>query len=236
MKRSRIVPYALACSLIFSLAWAAGFCRAAAPAKSAVPALVTAMQERYAQIQTFRTPFTQKLTHKESGAQDTREGLLTFQRPLRIRWETNAPARELLVVTDKEVWHYAAEDKTAIRYARALAGDSRSIIQVVTGQSRLDQDFTVEERGRDGALVILALYPHEPTMQFTEGRLWVDPATRFIRRAEVIDFYGNSNDIALGEMILNLSYAADTFSFSPPPGVRVEDHLQSEESGNPLLR
>ena len=194
------------------------------------------MQERYAQIETFRAPFTQKLTHKESGAEDIRTGMLFFKRPLLIRWETDAPGQELLVVTDKEIWNYLAGDKVAIRYAPDLARDSRSIIQVVTGQSRLDKDFTVEESGREGELVTLRLYPHEPTVQFTEGRLWVNAKTRFIHRVEITDFYGNSNDIALGEMALNLSFPDDTFNFSPPAGVRVEDEAQAAESGNLLLR
>ena len=194
------------------------------------------MQERYAQIQTFRAPFTQKLTHRESGAEDVRSGTLIFQRPLFIRWETNTPGAELLVVTDKEIWNYVAEDNVAFRYAPDLAKDSRSIIQVITGQSRLDQDFTVEERGREGELVILSLYPHEPTVQFTEGRLWVNTKTRFIHKAEITDFYGNANTITLGEMDLNLSFADDTFTFSPPAGIRVEDQTQAGESGSPLLR
>jgi len=233
MKPFWIFLFGAACAL---LCMPAGPCRAAASAKIAIPALAAAMQERYAQVETFRAPFTQELTHKESGAKDVRSGMLIFQRPLRIRWETSAPAQELLVVTDKEIWNYLPEDKLAIRYAPDLAKDSRSIIQVVTGQSRLDKDFTVEERGREGDLVILGLYPHEPTVQFTEGRLWVNAKTRFIHRAAVTDFYGNSNDITLGEMALNLSFPAETFNFVPPAGVRVENHAQTGESGNPLLR
>jgi outer membrane lipoprotein carrier protein len=221
------------CGALGALTLMAGPCLAAS---GTVPALASAMQERYAQIETFRAPFTQKLIHKESGATDDRAGVLTFRRPLRIRWETTAPGQELLVVADREIWNYLAEDKVAIRYAPSLANDSRSIIRVVTGQSRLDKDFTVEERGREGDLVILGLYPHEPTMQFTEGRLWVNAKTRLIHRVAVTDFYGNSNDITLGEIALNLSFPDDVFNFSPPPGVRVEDHVQDRMSGNPLLQ
>ena len=221
------------CALL-CLSWSCvGF---AAAKKVAIPALATAMQERYAQIQTFRAPFTQKLIHKESGAEDVRQGVLSFQRPLRIRWETKSPEPELLVVTEKEIWNYLPKDKTAARYAPDLAKDSRSIIQVITGQSRLDQNFTVAESGREGELVILSLFPNEPTMQFTEGKLWVNTKTKFIHRAAVTDFYGNINDITLSDMATNLAFEADVFSFSPPAGVRIDDQMQAGASGNPLLR
>lgn len=222
--------------LLTALSVLALSCPAKAASKTAIPALAEAMQTRYAQMQTFRAPFVQKLTHRESGAEEVREGVIYFQHPLNIRWETTKPEAELLVVTPKEIWNYLPADTTAIRYAPELAKDSRSVIQVITGQSRLDKDFVVEETGREGDLVVLGLYPHEPTVQFTEGKLWVNQKTKFIHRAEIIDFYGNSNDITLNDMALNLSFPAETFSFTPPAGVTVEDRMKDNASGNPLLQ
>ena len=42
----------------------------------------------------FSAEFEQKLTHKESGAVETRYGTLHFKKPLLIRWETKKPIKE----------------------------------------------------------------------------------------------------------------------------------------------
>jgi outer membrane lipoprotein carrier protein len=186
-------------------------------------AVIQGLRDRYADVMTLRAAFSQRLTHRESGTEELREGTLAFARPRSLRWETLSPAPELLILTEQEVWHYLPRDNSAVRYGPELAADSRSIIRVVTGGSRLDEDFTVAVEGREGEMIVLALDPHEPTMQFVRGRIWVDAASMYIRRAEAIDFYGNSNDIALRAIEANKPLPEDGFVFAPPAGVHVED-------------
>ncbi len=224
------ILFCLLCTvLLVACGWHPGHCAVR------IPQLAAAMQEQYAQMRSLKASFTQKLVHAESGGVETRTGTLHFQRPLLIRWETDKPEPELLLVTEKEIWNYVPADKTATRYAPELASDSRTILQVITGQSRLDKDFSVKESGREGDLVILSLYPNEPTTQFTEGRLWVDNRTRLIRKAEVTDFYGNRNEISLDNIALNLVFEPGTFAFTPPAGVTVDDQLHAGQAGTPML-
>lgn len=51
------------------------------------------MQKKYESMQSFTAEFTQRLVHQESGSEETRQGTLAFQKPLRVRWETKAPMR-----------------------------------------------------------------------------------------------------------------------------------------------
>ena len=44
-----------------------------------------------------------------------------------------------MVITDKDVWDYLPDEELAYQYSPEVADDSRSIIQVITGQSRLDK-------------------------------------------------------------------------------------------------
>ena len=123
---------------------------------AAAPAITGEMQKKYESMQSFTAEFTQRLVHQESGSEETRQGTLAFQKPLRVRWETKAPHAELLVITDKDVWDYLPDEELAYQYSPEVVHDSRSIIQVITGQSRLDKDFTVEaepdDNGRAPAL------------------------------------------------------------------------------------
>jgi outer membrane lipoprotein carrier protein len=185
--------------------------------------VIQGVRDRYADIATLRAAFSQTLTHRESGAQERREGTLAFARPLRLRWETLTPDPELLILTEEGVWHYLPRENSAVRYGPELAADSRSVIRVITGGSRLDEDFAVTMEGREGELAVLSLIPHEPTVQFAQGRIWVEAASMYILRAEAIDFYGNSNDITLRDLEANRVLPESAFVFTPPAGVHIED-------------
>ena len=60
---------------------------------AAAPAITGEMQKKYESMQSFTAEFTQRLVHQESGSEETRQGTLAFQKPLRVRWETKAPRR-----------------------------------------------------------------------------------------------------------------------------------------------
>ena len=183
------------------------------------------IRTRYEALKSFAADFEQTLTHKESGAVEKRKGRLLFQKPLLIRWQTEKPHEETLVVTGKEIWDYLPDEDIAYRYPPNLVQDSRSIIQVLTGQSAMNRDFDVKVAGREGGLVRLLLYPHEPTPQMVEAAIWVEPETGYIRRADIIDFYGNANDVRFTSFRPDARVAPSEFRFTPPAGVEVEDRI-----------
>lgn len=203
-----------------------------------VTAVAARVQAAYADMQSFRAAFTQELLQRDSGVVQKRSGTIAFKRPLLVRWETAAPNAELLMVTDKEIWNYLPDEELAYRYSRALAEDSRSLIQVITGQSALTRDFDVEpaQEPQGGSLIHLMLYPKEPTTELTEAQLWIDPATSLIRRAMVMDFYGNTNTVDLKDLEKNASIPASEFSFTPPKGTDVEDHMEAAHPAQRALK
>ena len=184
--------------------------------------LVGDLKQRYDTLQYFSAEFEQKLTHKESGAVETRYGTLHFKKPLLIRWETKKPIKETLVVTGKEIWDYIPEEEVAYRYPHDLVQDSRSIIQVLTGQAALSKDFDIKEEGSENGMRKIRLYPKDPTPQMVEALIWVDAQT-FIRRVDLVDFYGNHNDVNFTKFIPDVMLGSGTFQFTPPKGVDVED-------------
>ena len=203
-----------------------------------ISSTVSSMQTAYGSMQSFRADFTQQLLQRESGVVEERHGVITFKKPLLLRWETAAPHAELLMVTDREIWNYLPDEELAYRHSRELAEDSRSLIQVITGQSSLSNDFDLEsaQAPEDGKLIHLLLYPKEPTTELTEAQLWIDPDTSLIRRAMVMDFYGNTNTIELKNLKPDVSVSAKDFTFTPPAGTEVEDHVETQHPvSRPLL-
>ena len=214
---------------------AAGLVLMAATAAQASD-IATTIQARYEKLRTFSATFEQTLTHKESGSVEKRQGNLLFQKPLLIRWQTDKPHEETLVVTNKEIWDYLADEEIAYRYPLELVRDSRTIIQVITGQAALTKDFDVKEAGTENGLAKLHLYPKEAAPQMVEALLWVEPATGYIRRASIIDFYGNSNDVRFTQFKPDTSFKASDFTFTAPKGVEVEDRIDRKVQERELFK
>ena len=151
----------------------------AAPA--AAGDIASTIRDRYASLNTFQAEFTQYLKHRESGQQEKRQGTLIFKKPLLVNWQTRAPHAESLIISADEIWDYLPEEKVAYRYPHSLVDDSRSLIQIVTGQALLSKDFDVKDGGTQGALQILRLYPKNPSPQMIPADLYVDPVKGYIQ-------------------------------------------------------
>lgn len=196
------------------------------------------LQKKYSSLDGMSAKFTQTLLHKESGSKQKRTGVLIFKKPLLVRWETKTPSPELLIVGKDVIWNAFPEEEIAYKYAVGLAQDSRSIVRVVTGQAQLDQDFTVEEEGKEGKLVTLRLYPKEPTQALVEALLWIDPDTNFIKKIRAYDFYGNENEITFSAQNASARISDSSFSYKPPKDYVVEDRTKAAGSApvKPLMQ
>lgn len=196
-------------------------------------ALSSSVQKAYSGISTMRAEFSQTLVHKESGSREQRGGVLMFKKPLLVRWETQTPAPELLLVGRDAIWNAFPDEEITYKYALALAEDSSSIIRVVTGQAKLDQDFDLEE-GKEGGLLTVRLYPKEPTQAMVEALLWIDPQTYLLKKLRIYDFFGNENEIVFSKQTIGAVIDDAAFSYAPPQGFLVED--RSKDSGAALKK
>lgn len=199
-------------------------------------ALLAKIQNAYSQLKAFEAEFDQTLTHKQSGSVEKRKGRISFQKPLSVRWQTAKPHEEILVVSPKEIWDYLPDEQLAYRYAPELIQDSRNIVNVLTGQARLDKDFDIKPGGSKNGLTKLILYPREPNTQMVEAAIWVDPGSGAIQRANVIDFYGNSNDVAFRSFKPQAKIDANRFNFKPPKGTEIEDRIEQKVPERELFK
>ena len=182
------------------------------------------LQETYGALQSFQADFTQTNTHRESGSTDTLTGKLYFKKPVFLRWEVQTPSPELLILTPDAAWQYIEEENTAYKYQAVAASDSSLFFRVLTGQSRFDEEFTISAFTRKEGLDHLCGFPKDPVPQMVEAEIWVDPASGYVQRVYSVDFYGNSMDVALSNFILNPTLPDSLFTFTPPPGVLVQDN------------
>ena len=206
-------------------------CMSAAAMAAQVNPVVISLQKKYESITSMKAEFTQVLVHKESGSRENRSGTLLFKKPLLMRWESKKPFPELLLVTGKEIWNVFPDEDVAYKYPLSLAQDSRSIIRVGTGQARLDQDFQIEDEGKEGGLIKLRLFPKEPVQALVEALLWVDPSSNLIKKLRIYDFYGNENEISFTSQDIGAAVRDASFTFTPLKGMDVED--RTKDGGAP---
>ncbi|MDR2605069.1 MAG: outer membrane lipoprotein chaperone LolA [Desulfovibrio sp.] len=188
------------------------------------------LQQRYASVDSMRAEFTQTLLHKESGARERRGGVLSFKKPMLLRWENRQPAPELLLVGKNAVWNVFPEEKTAFKYALDAAGGASDLVRIITGRAQLNRDFDLEEEGREGDAATLRLYPKKASQAVVEVLLWVDLKTFLIRKLRVYDFYGNENEMAFTRQEPGAKLQDSIFTYTPPKSFTVEDHSRDPDA------
>jgi outer membrane lipoprotein carrier protein len=185
------------------------------------------LQQRYAAVDSMRAEFTQTLLHKESGARERRSGVLSFKKPMLLRWENRQPAPELLLVGKDAVWNVFPEEKTALKYALDAAGGASDLVRIITGRAQMDRDFDLEEEGREGESATLRLYPRKASQAVVEVLLWVDLKTFLIRKLRVYDFYGNENEMVFSRQEPGVKLGDAVFTYTPPKSFTVEDNSRN---------
>lgn len=200
----------------------------------AVPAraqdLATTIQKQYDSLQGFTADFMQQLKNAASGEVETRTGRISFKQPGLIRWETETPEKELLLVGPDVVWDYFPEEKTAMKYKASAVLSSKSLLRFISGKANLKEDFVIEPQGTEEDLLKLKLIPKEAEPSLVLAYIWVDPTDSLLRSVLILDFYGNANKLGLDNLQLNPKLDDALFAFTPPAGVTVKDNTADTEA------
>ncbi|MFA9394311.1 MAG: outer membrane lipoprotein chaperone LolA [Halodesulfovibrio sp.] len=181
------------------------------------------LTKSYGKAQTVTADFVQTLIHKDSGGKDVRTGNFVIKRPQLVRWVTNKPFNELLIVNKDAVWNYLEDEEVVYKYPRELADESQNALRFLLGDANVDNDFYVEDGETKGNYL---LFPKEPTANLTEAKIWINEESGIISRLRIVDFYGNINDITFKNVQFDKPVDDLVFNFTPPVGVDVEDNTK----------
>lgn len=190
-----------------------------------VAAISDKLQKRYQSLTSFSAEFTQVLVNSASKERETRSGRLVFSQPALIRWETQKPEPELLVVGADSVWNVFPAEKSAYRYTVDEVLGSKTMLRFLSGKGNLREDFHIqEEKGAPEGQALLRLVPREAEPSLVLAFAWVDLKTDMLARISIEDFYGNVNDVSLSAVKLNPSVAKDQFQYAPPKDYTIFDN------------
>jgi outer membrane lipoprotein carrier protein len=212
-------------SMLIAIAFVAA---AVLPSMAKASKLTDAIQKRYDSLSSFQADFQQELTNAASGSVEKRSGKIWFKLPNQVRWDTQKPEHELLVVGQHHVWDYFEADKVVMKYRsnQVFNAKTKSILKFLSGKANLKEDFKVEEQGLEDGLTKLRLIPKEPEPNMVLAYLWVDAKAAMVARVLIVDFYGNGNQVNLSGLVLDKRTDAKMFDFTPPAGVQVRDNTK----------
>src|SRR5215469_13595216 len=117
-----------------------GICLALATAMSVAPdtkAIVSLLEARYA-ARTLQATFLE--TYSENGRTVRAEsGTVYFRRPGKMRWEYEAPEKNVFLVDGKTAWFYVPADHTVTRVPVKKSTDWRTPLALLAGEVKLSR-------------------------------------------------------------------------------------------------
>jgi outer membrane lipoprotein-sorting protein len=99
---------------------------------------VKTFEARYRAAHTLQATFLERYT--ENGAVvRTEAGTAFFRRPGKMRWEYEAPEKDLFLVDGKTAWFYVPADRTATRVPAKQSGDWRTPLALLAGEMKVSR-------------------------------------------------------------------------------------------------
>jgi outer membrane lipoprotein carrier protein len=111
---------------------------AAADVTPDVKPFVQLFESRYRAAHTLQATFLERYT--ENGRLlRTEAGIVYFRRPGKMRWEYQAPEKNLFLVDGKTAWFYVPADHTATRVPAKMSTDWRTPLALLAGEMKVSR-------------------------------------------------------------------------------------------------
>jgi len=192
--------------------------------------LLQLIQKQYQSISSFSGDFIQT-SHRadtETGPKKA-EGLVSYERPGKMRWFYEAPEEQLLVTNGQKMWLYdpLLENVTVQKLEKITEGTALSFL---LGLGNLQDDFIHKEIsknlliGQDG--LIVELEPKKTTANLAFIQLNVHPETYNLQAVALVDQQDNYRTIQLMNIKYNLEIEDSFFEFT------ITNDMEVIEAGN----
>jgi outer membrane lipoprotein carrier protein len=193
------------------------------------------LSEHLGQLSSLSFTFTQQTMDQISGRTKQASGHAYFvknQNNTRMRWNYQAPDRQVIISDGKElVMYFENLNQMIIAPADTLQQDVT--YSFFTGAKNIEDEFIVSEGGEivEGSLDsplydVIRLEPRSTESQVQNIRLWI-MALKHIQRIEIVDNFETKTIINISNIEENsitgedVPQLKDLFSFTPPPGTEI---------------
>jgi outer membrane lipoprotein-sorting protein len=108
------------------------------PFPDSAKSLVSLFESRYRSAQTLQTKFLESYIDN-GNVQRTEAGIAYFRRPGKMRFEYEAPERDLFLVDGKTAWFFVPADHTVMRVPAKESTDWRTPLALLAGEMKVSR-------------------------------------------------------------------------------------------------
>ncbi len=179
---------------------------------------------------TYFAEFNQVILDEGLHLVEESAGLMWLSRPNRFRWEYYEPFEQTVVSDGDDIWVYDNElEQASVRDISDVLDQSAA--EILSGTGNIEERYSVEDLGVQGALAWVTLRPlNQDASQFESMRLGFDEVT--LRTMEILDTLGDTTRIQMQDVILGSEFQDKVFQFVLPEGVDLIDSREGEGNSN----
>jgi outer membrane lipoprotein carrier protein len=185
--------------------------------------LAQRVDRRYNQLRSLKAGFSE--SYEGLGIRRTESGTLLLLKPGRMRWDYSSPAGKLFLLDGSYAWFYSRGDSQVQRIPAKELDDLRSPLRFLLGRTELEKELTnltmaPAAQGR----FTLSGQPKGLEKRVSRLTLTVT-ADGTITGLDIEEIDGALTRFSFTGELPNVPVPAETFHFTPPPGVPVVDAL-----------
>jgi outer membrane lipoprotein carrier protein len=186
-------------------------------------AIVDAIQKQYDATHTFQAHFIQKSYLKILGQSQRAEGSVLIKKPGKMKWDYNAPDRQILVSNDEGLWLYLPDEKQVTKMKVQSIYSSNTPALFLAGQGKLTESFTIGKVTEERGLYTAVLIPRDKMQNLSKMVLLADKKNFQIVGSRVYDNLGNKTEMLFSDIRINPKLDKKLFQFKVPKGVELID-------------
>ena len=184
-------------------------------------------------VTSFQANFEQAVINRRGETVQTTTGTLHWLRPLRMRWETNAPYPQLVLADGQSLWVFDADLAQVSVRSLATSLDGTPAVLLADDATALGDHFDVRatppaeasERSGTGGLRF-TLAPVDDASVFRTLTFTFTPS-EVLAAIDTVDHLGQRTRTTFRDARGNLPLDAELFTFKVPEGVDVIGELPS---------
>jgi outer membrane lipoprotein carrier protein len=169
-------------------------------------------------LATWSADFKQTIDDGHGKVVRSAAGKLYLQKPGKFRWDYSEPSEQLILADGKQIWFYDKDLQQAnVRNMDASLANTPAVL--LSGGGSLSSQFDVTALPPSDGLEWYQLIPKHPDTDFQLVRIGFrsgDLASMFLA-----DKLNQVTQLTFTNSKRNAKFAADLFTFVPPPGVDV---------------
>ena len=169
-------------------------------------------------LATWSADFTQTIDDGHGKIVRSAAGKLYLQKPGKFRWDYSQPSEQLILADGKQIWFYDKDLQQAnVRDMDATLSSTPAVL--LSGGGSVSSQFDVTALPAEGGLDWFQLIPKHPETDFQLVRIGFKQGQ--LASMFLADKLNQVTQLTFTNPKRNAKFAADLFTFVPPPGVDV---------------